>query len=246
MNEIELLQRFRDDVPEPSTDAWLRARATLTAAKQDALVGDAPALRPARPTSRLRARPARWRAAALGFAGVAAVTALAVAVTGVPGHVPSPGIDRTQPTQSTGTIRTAGFVLTANANGTLSLTMSQVLDPAELQQALAQHGIPALVKTDTYCTSDPAAPDPTTIGVLSANPPFQPPKQGLVPAPAQPAHPDGFMALTKTTINPAAIPAGTELFFGYVPGDSLVSVGLIYVNSYTCSSQPPPDGPKNR
>jgi hypothetical protein len=53
------------------------------------------------------------------------------------------------------------------------------------------------------------------------------------------------MALTKTTINPAAIPAGTELFFGYVPGDSLVSVGLIYVNSYTCSSQPPPDGPKN-
>jgi hypothetical protein len=29
MNELDVLKRFRDDVPEPSTDAWLRARAAI-------------------------------------------------------------------------------------------------------------------------------------------------------------------------------------------------------------------------
>ena len=53
------------------------------------------------------------------------------------------------------------------------------------------------------------------------------------------------MALARTVINPAAMPTGTELFFGYVPGDSLVSAGLIYTNSYTCSTQSPPTGPKS-
>ena len=53
--------------------------------------------------------------------------------------------------------------------------MSQMLDPATLQQALTQHGIPALVKTGTYCSSNPAAPDPVSIGVLSIQPPAGPP-----------------------------------------------------------------------
>jgi hypothetical protein len=244
MNEIELLQRFRDDVPEPSTDAWVRARAALTAAKQETLADDDASFQPARSSGRLRLRPGRWWAAGLGVAGVAAATALAFALTGVPGPVPNHGSGTTQPTQSRGAIRTVGFVLTANANGTLTLTMRQVLDPAALQQALAQHGIPALVKTDAYCTSNPAAPDPTRIGVLSANPAFKP-TPGHVPAPAQPVHPAGFTAGAKTVINPAAMPAGTELFFGYAPGDSLVSAGLIYTNSYTCSSQSPPTGPRS-
>lgn len=238
MNELELLQRFRDDVPEPSTDAWVRARAALTAAKQETLVDDEASFQPARPSGRLRSRSGRWWAAALGVGGVAAAATLAFALIGVAGPVPNHGSSTTEPTQSPATIRTVGFVLTANSNGTLTLTMSQVLDPAALQQALAQHGIPALVKTDASCTSSPAAPDPTSIGVLSANLPFKLPTQGLVPAPTQPVHPAGFTAGTKTVINPAAMPDGTELFFGYVPGESLVSVGLIFANSYSCSSQP--------
>jgi hypothetical protein len=44
------------------------------------------------------------------------------------------------------------------------LTNSQIFDPAAFQQALAQHGIRALVKTGTYCTSNPPAPDPASIG----------------------------------------------------------------------------------
>jgi hypothetical protein len=70
---------------------------------------------------------------------------------------------------STGTIRTAAFVLTRNANGTDTLTLSQgqVLEPAALQQALAQHGVRALVKINTDCSSNPAPPSPSSIGVVS-------------------------------------------------------------------------------
>jgi hypothetical protein len=35
MNELDVLKRFRDDVPEPSTDAWLRARAAIEAARAE-------------------------------------------------------------------------------------------------------------------------------------------------------------------------------------------------------------------
>ncbi len=246
MNDIELLQRFRDDVPDPSTQAWGRARTALTAAKQEALLADDRSVEPTGSLRRRHVRPGRWWAAGLGVAGVAAAITLALALTGVLGSVrptqtggttgPTQRTGTTGPTQSTGTVRTVGFVLTANSNGTLTLTMRQVLDPAALQQALARHGIPALVKTGTYCSSNPAAPDPTSIGVLQANLPFKTPR-GL--------HPSGIMALTRTVINPAAMPTGTELFFGYVPGHSLVSAGLIYTNSYTCSSRPPTSGPKS-
>ena len=108
-----------------------------------------------------------------------------------------------------GTIRTAAFTLTRNANGTDTLTLgnSQVLDPAALQQALAQHGIPALVKTDTSCWSNPALPGPASIGVLTVERPDGTP----VPSGPHPVSIDHDV----TVINPAAMPAGTELFFGY-------------------------------
>ena len=35
MNELDVLKRFRDDVPGPSTDAWLRARAAIDAARAE-------------------------------------------------------------------------------------------------------------------------------------------------------------------------------------------------------------------
>ncbi len=39
-----------------------------------------------------------------------------------------------------------------------------------------------------------------------------------------------------TVINPAAMPAGTELFFGYFNSDRTLTGNLIYTSSYTCSS----------
>lgn len=35
MNELDVLKRFREDVPDPSTDAWLRARAAIEAVRGD-------------------------------------------------------------------------------------------------------------------------------------------------------------------------------------------------------------------
>jgi hypothetical protein len=46
-----------------------------------------------------------------------------------------------------------------------------------------------------------------------------------------------------TVINPAAIPAGTELFFDYVHNDHALTGGLIYASSYSCTSGLPHAGP---
>ena len=114
------------------------------------------------------------------------------------------------PDGRTGTIRTAAFTLTRNANGTDTLTLSnsQMSDPAALQQALAQYGIPALVKTGTYCWSSPAPPYPS--GVLTVERP-----DGTAVRPGPGPRPVRIPANAGNVINSAAMPAGTELFIGY-------------------------------
>jgi hypothetical protein len=224
---------------------------TLTLELRDALSDLATSERPSLATMTSRARAhQRQRLAAfsgLGITGVAAATALALTgAFGATSARSTGAIHAAAPARGTGTsagtTRTAAFVLTSNVNGTdtLTLTMSQVLNPATLQQALTQHGIPALVETDTYCSSKPAAPDPVRTGVLSG---FQPPAgvpHTMVPAPVGPAPSQvtQLAARTVTVINPAAIPTGTELFFGYSTGIHAVFTDLIYTLSYTCSSNP--------
>ena len=211
----------------------------LTRELRDALSEVATAERPslAAITSRGRAHQRRRLAgfSILGISGAAAGTVLALGLTGALGATPA---------RSTGAMRAAAFVLTSNVNGTdtLTLTMSQMLDPATLQQALTQHGIPALVKTDTYCASNPAAPDPVSTGVLSGVQPPAGAPHTMVPAPAGPAPSEvtQLAARTVTVINPAAIPSGTELFFGYSSSIHAVFTDLIYTSSYTCTSTPDP------
>ena len=118
----------------------------------------------------IRARGHRRVAACLTAVAAAGSVVLGLGLSGAHGAAPNGG---TGTIHRTGTIRTAAFTLTRNANGTdtLTLTNSQIFDPAAFQQALAQHGIPALVKTGTYCTSNPPAPDPASIGVLSLRAP---------------------------------------------------------------------------
>jgi hypothetical protein len=199
-------------------------------------------------TSRGRAHRLRRLAglAGLSVTGAAAGTALALGLTGTLGAAsarsagPAPA-RATAASASTATIRTAAFTLTRNANGTdtLTLTMSQMLDPAVLQQALGQDGIPALVKTGIYCSSSPAAPDPASIGVLSVRLPVNPPHV-MVPARSGPAPSElkQIAARTVTVINPAAMPSGTELFFGYSTSIHALFTDLIYTTSYTCSNSP--------
>jgi hypothetical protein len=205
-------------------------------------------------TNRGRVHQRRRLAAVAGFggAGVAAGTALALGLTGVLGTgaaAPAGGAGTTRTTASpagnpsgTSTIQTAAFTLTGNANGTdtLVLTMKQVFDPAVFQQALAQHGIPAVVKSGVYCTSNPSPPNPAAIGVLSIQLPAGLPHQGkaMMATNAQPRN--QLVADTKTVIDPAKIPTGTELFFGYSSAGHALFFDLIYPGSYSCGSGEPP------
>jgi hypothetical protein len=170
-----------------------------------------------------RSRRHRKRLVQLSAAGVAASGCLALGLAAV--------VSSGSPAPAPGTIRTAAFTLARNANGTASLTLNQdqMFDPAALQQALARDGIPALVQTGTYCTSTPASLGIS--GVLSV----QLPDGSPIPTPGYrsrvPVPPDAV-----TVINPAAMPAGTELSFTYVNHDHDLIGRLIYTAAHTCSS----------
>jgi hypothetical protein len=187
---------------------------------------------PERP--RLEAITARGRAhrrrrlggvAGLSVAGAAAGTALALGLTGVLAPAPTPG-----------TIRTASFTLVSNPNGTATLTInpSELLDPATLQSDLAQYGIPAMVTTGSFCSSDPAPAGFSQVVTL------QPAGEATVQAQSGRGDP-------TITIDPAAMPAGTELSFGdfqLTASEQQASFALIDTSSYTCTSTPPgPAGP---
>ena len=116
-------------------------------------------------------------------AGITAATAVAAVVlglglTGAFGSAPAPG---------TGTIRTAAFTLVEHANGTATLTIKpgSILDSDTLQNDLRQYGIPAIVTTDSFCSSE------------------GPPGFSQVVT--------GHKQPRTITINPAAMPADTEL-----------------------------------
>jgi len=144
------------------------------------------------------------------------------------------------PARAPGTIRTASFTLASNSNGTATLTISpkELLDSAALQMDLAQYGIPAKVTTGSLCTSDPAPAGFSQI--VSANPSGE---ATLTP-----------VARPTITIDPAAIPEGTELSIGIFQlssgefsGQQQADFVLIDSSSYSCSSTPPdpnvlPDG----
>jgi hypothetical protein len=168
-------------------------------------------------------RPGRGHrrlAAAITAATAAAGVVLGLGLSGAFGSAPAHG---------TATITTTAFTLTRHANGTATLTINPrvLLEPSTLQSDLQQDGIPAMVTTGSFCSSDPVpAGFPQVVSLVSA------------PATAD----------TTVTINPAAIAAGTELSFGnfqYSASSSDTEIELIDTNSYTCSSAqptPPPSG----
>lgn len=182
--------------------------------------------------ARGRARRRHHRAT-LGLASTTAAAAVAISLAAALGGSPAsaPGA---------GTIQTTAFTLVQNANGTVTLTLTQgqMFDPSVLQRALARDGIPALVKIDTFCASYPAVPWADARAVWSVRlpdgtrVPLFTPGEHTIP-------PDAV-----NVINPATIPAGTELFFDYVNHDqTLIGDPLIYTNSYSCIKGSPPGTP---
>jgi hypothetical protein len=131
----------------------------------------------------------------------------------------------------TGTIRTTAFTLVKDADGTVTLTIHPgvLLELGTLQRDLERDGIPAKVTNGSFCSSDPA-PSGFRQVVNAVLP-------GLNGTP---------MTVSPTlTINPAAMPAGTELSFGHfqLPSGQETVAGLIDTSSYTCTSTAPTGRP---
>jgi hypothetical protein len=149
--------------------------------------------------------------AAAGAAGAGAALGMTLAGAAAPPH-------------GTGTIRTAAFTLVSNANGTATLTINPevLLEPGTLQRDLARDGIRAMVTAGRFCSSDPAPAGWTRVMSF--------PGTAGDPGPVQ-----------AVVINPAAMPAGTELSFGnfQLANQAQTSVALIDTDSYTCTSTAP-------
>jgi hypothetical protein len=133
-----------------------------------------------------------------GAIAAGAVTALAAGLTAIavaPASHPAPV-----------NAHLTAFSVSAGANGTSALTLRKGeqyrLDPVALRQALAQHGIPALVTVGKACDS---SPEPV----------------GLDQAVTDQRHPDGSVTLT---INPRAMPPASELSIGYFTGKTVFAL----------------------
>ncbi len=124
------------------------------------------------------------------------------------------------PARGTGTIRTAAFTIVKHANGTATLTIDPkvLLDPSTLQSDLQHDGIAAIVTVGSFCSSHPIPAGFTQVVSVTGG---------------------------AVTINPAAMPAGTELSFGnfQLPGGGeKTAIELIDTSSYTCTSAWPTSG----
>jgi hypothetical protein len=125
--------------------------------------------------------------------GAVAAGAVAAVAAGVAAIAVAPTSHPANPVKA----QLTAFSISPGANGTSALTLRKGqpyrLDPAALRQALAQHGIPALVTVGKACDSS-----------------FAP--SGLDQAVTALRHSDGSVTLT---INPGEMPPASELSIGY-------------------------------
>jgi hypothetical protein len=185
-------------------------------------------------------RARRRRRRVVGAAtGVVAVTGIALGVPALsrPSTVP-PG-----PTLSTGAgsvhIRTAAFALDSQTDGTLRVTWDKAKyfqDHEGLQRALRAAGFPVLIKEGVFCKG------PQDDGYLSPSGGGH----GVERVMHGVRQGDGSVYLV---FNPSAMPAGKQLFIGYLSPAQLTSVhenpGSVErlvpsAGPLKCDTQPPP------
>jgi hypothetical protein len=173
-----------------------------------------------------RSRRIRRLSGVAGLSVAAAGTALALGLAGVFG-----------PARAPGTIRTVSFTIVSDPNGAATLTINPkvLVDAAALQNDLQQYGIPAMVTSGSFCSSDPT---PAGFSQVVHVYPFLGPGRHILPRGVHPT----------LTFNPASMPVGTKLSFGIFQlssGGQEADFMLVNTNSYTCSSTPPSGGPDN-
>ena len=133
-------------------------------------------------------------------------------------------------------VHLAAFSVVTGPGGTTTLTLypRQVINPNAVRQALAEHGIPALVTAGKFCrTADQPAPGVGQVVVL----PHRTLQVigGQRPLPAKTGGPGPIV------IYGSAIPSGVELSIGYRqdPQDREISFSLIQAGApLTCTSIP--------
>ena len=157
----------------------------------------------ARSRVRRRRRLSVLTAVTAATAGAAAVMTLTLG-----GPAPARSGNPPPPPPGPGPVKLAAFSVTSGPGHSTTLTLHKGrqyrrLDPGALRQALARHGIPALVTVGTFCraTSGPPA------------------DLGQVLHPSSPA--DG----SAMVINGHAMPPGTRLSIGYLPGHTRMAPG---------------------
>ncbi len=150
----------------------------------------------------------------------AAATVAGLALSGTFGSAsPSPGPNASQ-------AQLTAFSLASNQDGTTTLILRPGVPfhPSALQHLLARHHVPALVRGGGYCYSDPQPSAPGAVRTY--------PKIHTIP-PGEP------LPTVKMVINPAALPAGTEIGFGFFYHNRVIIQNIIDQHSYACATSPP-------
>jgi hypothetical protein len=170
----------------------------------------------------------RRRLGGLSIASAGACAALAVGLAGGPRSAGPPPQHEAPP------VHLAAFSVVAGPGGATTLTLypGQVANPNAVRQALAEHGIPALVTAGRFCrTASQPPPGVGQVVVLSHRP-----QQGT----RRPG-PMGTGGPGPVVIYGSAIPSGVELSIGYRqdPQNREISFTLIQAGApLTCTSIP--------
>jgi hypothetical protein len=169
MDEITLFRELRPAPPDNAAQIREAARARLSEAMSR------PAGHPGRERARARAGfwPAQHRS--LWLAGVVTLAACAAIIVSLvlPSGRPPSGRPTVYPGGKAVTITTAAWTVHRAPNGTITVNVKQLRDPAGLQRTLRTEGVPAYVRyipivlgkpgssVTSYpaCSYDPPAPD---------------------------------------------------------------------------------------
>jgi hypothetical protein len=148
----------------------------------------------------------RRRLSGLTAAAAATAGAAAAAMTLILGG-PAPTRSGGPPPPSPGPVKLAAFSVTSGPSDSTTLILYKGpkyprLDPTALREALAQHGIPALVTVGTFCRSRPGAP--ASFG--------------------QVVQPSNLADGSAMVINGQAMPSGTRLSIGYFQGHARMAL----------------------
>jgi hypothetical protein len=184
----------------------------------------------------IKARARARRLRRLGGLSVAVAGACAALVVGLAGGTPAvrPAVQAAPASHHHASpVHLVAFTVAAGPDGTTTLTLypGQVADPNAVRQALAAHGIPALVTAGEFCrTAVQPAPGVGDVVTLSG------PGRIQIPSSGQPTAKPG-----PVVIYGSRIPSGVELSIGYRQDsqENEISFSLIVTNApLTCSSIP--------